>query len=174
MRESCRKVALFALVGIVHRFYAQGRECCDGEKIGGEDVAGRKPMYKTPAEMQEAIDGYFKLCEGSVLKDDDGEPVYNKHGQPIIVGARPPTVTGLALFLGFTSRQALLNYQAKKTFVDTVTRAKARCEEYAESRLYDKDGFNGARFSLVNNFKGWSDKPEGAMSDGGVQIIDDV
>ena len=33
-------------------------------------------------------------------------------------------------------------------------RAKARCEQYAEERLFDRDGTNGAQFSLKNNF-GW-------------------
>ncbi len=61
------------------------------------------------------------------------------------------------------SRQALLNYQTRdKCFNDTITRAKSRVEEYAESRLYDKDGANGAKFSLANNFKGWKEKPDGA------------
>lgn len=123
-------------------------------------MAGRPLKYKTVKELQDAIDAYFLKCEGEVLRDEDGSPVYNKFGQPVIVNARPPTVTGLALFLGFNSRQALLNYQVKRQFNDTVTRAKARCEEYAEARLFDRDGFNGARFSLTNNFKGWSDKPD--------------
>lgn len=38
----------------------------------------------------------------------------------------------------------------------TITRAKSRVEEYAESRLFDRDGSNGAQFSLRNNFKGWN------------------
>ena len=29
-------------------------------------------------------------------------------------------------------------------------------EEYAESRLFDRDGSGGAQFSLRNNFKGWN------------------
>ena len=29
-------------------------------------------------------------------------------------------------------------------------------EQYAEERLFDRDGVNGARFSLANNFKGWN------------------
>ena len=62
--------------------------------------------------------------------------------------------------LGFTTRQSLLNYQAKKQFVDTITRAKSRCEDYAESRLFDRDGAMGAKFSLSNNFKGWSEKSQ--------------
>lgn len=135
---------------------------------------GMKPKYKAVAEMQEAIDAYFESCRGEPLMDDAGNVLTDKHGLPIIIGAHPPTVTGLALALGFTSRQALLNYQAKPKFVDTIMRAKSRCEEYAESRLYDRDGANGAKFSLTNNFKGWSDKPEQDKSDAGVQIIDDV
>lgn len=50
----------------------------------------------------------------------------------------------------------LLRYQGKKEFCNTITRAKSRVEEYAESRLFDRDGSNGAQFSLRNNFKGWN------------------
>ncbi|MDD3231576.1 MAG: terminase small subunit [Oscillospiraceae bacterium] len=135
---------------------------------------GCPPRYKTVEQMQTVIDAYFEECKGKPLLDAKGEPVLNKFGYPVMLDRKPPTVTGLALALGFTSRQALLNYQAKPMFVDTVTRAKSRCEDYAESRLYDKDGSNGAQFSLRNNFKGWSDKPEQQNDDGGVQIIDDV
>ena len=110
--------------------------------------------------MSEAIERYFKDCEGHPLTGDNGNTVYDKYGNPVIVGAHPPTVTGLALALGFKTRQSLLNYQARtKAFNDIITVAKSRCEEYAESRLYDRDGVNGAKFSLMNNFKGWREKP---------------
>lgn len=135
---------------------------------------GRPPAYKTPEEMQEKIDEYFTRCAGEMLRDEDGQPVYDKWGQPVMINVRPPTVTGLALALGFTTRQALLNYQAKPRFIDTVTRAKSRCEEYAESRLYDRDGSRGAMFSLTNNFKGWSNNPEHHSEDEEVRIVDDV
>ena len=46
--------------------------------------------------------------------------------------------------------------------MNTITRAKSRVEEYAEMRLFDKDGANGAKFSLANNFKQWKEKPDGA------------
>ena len=48
----------------------------------------------------------------------------------------------------------------KKQFVDTITRAKSFIEAYAEERLFDRDGVQGAKFSLINNFKGWREKPE--------------
>lgn len=127
-------------------------------------ITMRPPKYKNAGEMQEKIDAYFKACEGEMLTNEDGTVMTDKFGRPIVIGARPPTVTGLALALGFTSRQALLNYQAKKAFVDTVTRAKARIEAYTEERLFDRDGVQGAKFSLQNNFRGWSERPAGQVS----------
>lgn len=122
-------------------------------------TAGRKPRYKDKAEIEEKINTYFNSCKGEILMNKQtGEPILTKYGQPVIVNAKPPTVTGLALALGFTSRQSLLNYQAKKEFMDTITRAKMVVEEYTEGRLFDKDGSNGAKFSLMNNFKGWNDR----------------
>lgn len=122
--------------------------------------AGRPPKYKSKEEIEEKIEKYFTDCEGHVLTDDDGKTIYNKYGYPVIVERRPPTITGLALALGFASRQALLNYQGKKEFNDTITRAKTRVEQYAEERLFDKDGSSGAQFSLRNNFKGWNGDQE--------------
>lgn len=118
---------------------------------------GKPPMYKTVDEIEEKIEKYFEDCKGYPLTDSKGKQIFNKFGSPIFVDVHPPTVTGLALALGFTSRQALLNYQAKPEFVDTITRAKARVEQYAEERLFDRDGSNGAQFSLRNNFKGWKE-----------------
>ena len=135
---------------------------------------GRKPTYKTPEEMQTVIDKYFEECSGRPYIMDDGEPLRDKSGNVILLFQHPPTVTGLALALGFTSRQELLNYQGKPAFVDTVTRAKARCEEYTEGRLYDRDGARGAEFSLKYNFR-WEqsaqkDKDKGEDSSGVVLI----
>ncbi len=143
-----------------------------------EHKVGRPPMYKRVEEIQAKIDDYFKSCEGEILKDEDGNVLTDKYGVPIKFNDKPPTITGLALALGFTSRQALLNYQAKEAFVDTITRAKARVEAYAEARLFDKDGANGAKFSLANNFEGWREKQqiEAAVKNDvtiNVELVDD-
>ncbi|MDO4801128.1 MAG: terminase small subunit [Prevotellaceae bacterium] len=111
-------------------------------------------------EMQKRIDAYFKECDGKLLTEPDGTPILTKWGQEIYIGKKPYTITGLALAIGFNSRQALLNYQGREEFNDTITRAKAKVEAYAESRLYDKDGGSGAQFSLRNNFKGWNGDQE--------------
>ncbi len=121
---------------------------------------GRPPKYTSREEIEKRIEAYFKKCEGSPLLDNDGNVLTDKFGNPVIVGAKPPTVTGLALALGFNSRQALLNYQGKKEFNDTITRAKSYIEAYAEERLFDRDGVRGAQFSLINNFRGWKMQPE--------------
>ena len=129
---------------------------------------GRHPVYETAEEMQKNIEKYFEECKGEIYKDDEGRPVLDKWGNLVIIGAKPPTVTGLALALGFNSRTSLLNYEAKDgEFLDTITRAKARVEAYTESRLFDKDGANGAKFSLSNNFRGWAEKKELTGADGG-------
>lgn len=137
-------------------------------------MAGGAPRkWKSVKAMQEAIDAYFEACKGEPIIGEDGLPMCDKYGQPFIINSKPPTVTGLALSLGFTGRQALIDYQARPEFADTVTRAKSRCEEYAESRLYDKDGANGAKFSLGCNF-GWREVSETKISTDPVKVVIDV
>lgn len=133
----------------------------------------RPLKYKTVDELEAAIEEYFKACEGEPLLDAAGQPVLIR-GCPIMLGVKPPTVTGLALALGLSGRQALLNYQGRKGFMDAITRAKARCEEYAEGRLYDRDGTHGAQFSLRCNF-GWSDREAEAdgPTDNLLQVLSD-
>lgn len=122
-------------------------------------IIGRPPMYKTPEEIEAKIMEYFAECESKPVLDGEGKQVIDETGRPAFYPGKPPTVSGLAYHLGFTSRQALLNYQGKRDFVDTVTRAKLYIEAYTEGRLFDRDGVQGAKFSLSNNFRGWRDKP---------------
>lgn len=125
-----------------------------------ENKVGRPATYKTVEEMQARIDAYFNSCYGEYVIDDEGNLMTDKNGHPVMTKPRPLTITGLALALGFTGRQALLNYEDKEEFVDTIKKAKSRIEQYAEERLFDKDGVNGAKFNLSNNFKGWSEKQQ--------------
>jgi hypothetical protein len=125
-----------------------------------KNKVGRPPAYNTAEQMQGIIEKYFKDCEGTKATDENGQYILTKYGYLYDKEPEPPTITGLALALGFNSRQSLLNYEGKNEFVDTITRAKARVEKYAESRLFDKDGANGAKFSLANNFKAWKEKQE--------------
>jgi hypothetical protein len=97
---------------------------------------GRPAAYDTPEQMQQAIDSYFDTC----VQED-----------------RPPTVTGLALALGFESRNALLYYESDKPeFLSTVKKAKGRIEQHIEEQLYRGSSVTGLIFNLKNNF-GWKD-----------------
>lgn len=140
--------------------------------------SGRKPRYTSAEQIQAMIDQYFERCEGQILRDDEtGEPIFDKFGRPVIVGATPPTVTGLALALGFATRLGLLRYQGKQEFNEVITRAKSRVEAYAEARLFDRDGANGARFTLDCNFKWGQSRDEGDGKEGStptVKIICDI
>lgn len=120
---------------------------------------GRKAKYKSCKEIEKLIEDYFISCEGKPLTDENGDVMTDKRGNPVIVDRHPPTVTGLALALGFTNRLDLMRYQGKPEFCNTITRAKARVEQYAEERLFDNDGTRGAQFSLKCNF-GWNDNAQ--------------
>ena len=132
--------------------------------------------YHSPEEMQEAIDKYFEDCEGQILLDKNGNPMLDKNDQPVYINRKPLTVTGLALALGFSSRISLLDYQAKsKKYNEIITKAKLKIENYAEMRLFDRDGNNGAKFNLQNNFKKWdADKVKDEDNKPTVNIICDI
>lgn len=85
---------------------------------------------------------------------------------------RRPTLTGLVLALGLSSRQSLDDYQGREEFLDSVKRAKLRIEEAYEDRL-DGNSPAGAIFALKNF--GWSDRSQldhsssdGSMSPAGL------
>ena len=54
-------------------------------------VVGRPPKYKSKEEIEEKIEEYFKECEGEILKDDEGKPIFNKFGSPVVINQRPPS-----------------------------------------------------------------------------------
>lgn len=134
------------------------------------------PKYSDPEEVRVLVENYFKDCEGRPLKDDAGNLIYDKYGLPIVIDRRPPTTAGLARALGFTSRQSLLNYKAKKEFKAIFEDARMRIEQYTEERLFDRDGNAGAKFSLQNNFEGWNnaDLKKAEASAPSVKIVCDI
>lgn len=101
---------------------------------------GRPLTVSSPDEFQARADEYFLNCE---VKD------------------KVPTVNGLALALGFNSRQSLLNYADKPEFLDTVKTVRARLENEWEQRLSGPNAA-GTIFWLKN--QGWSDRNEQVIS----------
>lgn len=110
-------------------------------------TVGRPLKFKSVSELQEKITEYFKLCD---------------------LTNRPYTITGLAVHLD-TSRETILEYEARDEFVDTIKRAKLICHQYAEEKLYTNSQVAGIIFSLKNNY-GWKDKTEQDITSNGNTI----
>lgn len=134
---------------------------------------GRPPKYSDPEEMQAVIDRYFEECKEKLKVDSEGNLIFDRFGRPIVYRDRVPTVSGLARALGLKSRQSLLDYQAKRKFEGIIQDAKLRVETYCEEQLYTREGCNGARFTLWNNF-GWKPDAENEKTAAGVQIINEI
>lgn len=141
----------------------------------GKHPGGRPPKYRSAKALEKRVEEYFASCEGRPLIDEEtGKQVIWK-GQPVYEDRRPPTVTGLALALGFATRASLIDYQGKPQFEEIILRAKSRIEQYTEERLFDRDGSAGARFSLQNNFNGWKEKTEVSLSGAEAEgIMDEI
>lgn len=122
------------------------------------EPVGRPLKYKTAEEMQKGIDEYFELCQPKYATDAEGKVLKDSRGNPIME-LNPPTITGLALHLGFCNRSAMYDYEARGEFCHAVKTARSRCEQWVET-----NGLQGntppamAIFALKNY--GWSDKQE--------------
>jgi hypothetical protein len=93
---------------------------------------GRPPMYDSPEELATQVNSYFGYCKKSDIK---------------------ATITGLALYLGFCSRQSLEDYVEKEEFTYIIKRAKLAVEN-----SYELSGQTIDIFALKN--MGWKDKSE--------------
>jgi len=120
---------------------------------------------KDKQDFMKRIDTYFAECKGEPLVDENGMVVLDRFSRPVYINQKIPTVSGLALALGLKSRKAFLAYCNNGPYAEAAQVALTMLEEYAEMRLYDKNGSKGAMFSLCNSFKGWTqlDKDESSQ-----------
>lgn len=118
-----------------------------GNKNALGNEGGRPALFSSPEELQAKVDAYFN---GGA----------NKKEYPTLAGSvEIPiyTISGLAYFLGFTSRQSFYDYENRVEFSDTIKKARLRIEMNYEENLIDK-ACTGSIFALKN--MGWSDKTE--------------
>lgn len=118
----------------------------------------RKRKYADPEELRKRVEEYFESCMG--MKYYKGKPMFDIDGNPIHGQIRPFTLSGLSRYLGIC-RNTLKSYEFKSKaglippeYYEIIQEARMRVQEYAEERLYDKDGSTGARFVLEAGF-GW-------------------
>lgn len=121
----------------------------------------RPPKYATPRAMQRKINSYFaSLRETRPMLDAEGRAVTDRRGNPVYLPGDTATVSGLALHLGFSSRQSLINYAQKDAeFKEILDLARLRIETSQAELLFNRDTFQGAKFSLSVNF-GWREITE--------------
>lgn len=151
--------------------------------------------FNNVESLQIKIDAYFDECDphmvevtewvqardskGSLLKDKAGLNYLVKVTHKVMTDRIPYTITGLAVALD-TSRETLRDYEKGKydngeliegydpAFSDTIKKAKARCESFAEQMLFGPSPA-GTIFNLKNNY-GWKDRTEQDLTTGGEKI----
>ena len=102
---------------------------------------GRPPIWDDPEAFSKKVDEYFETDQS-------------------------PTWTGLALYLGFESRQSLEDYKKREGFSYPIKKALLRIENQYEKNIATRNPA-GAIFALKNF--GWRDKQEIEQS-GGINI----
>lgn len=96
----------------------------------GLTTNGRPPVFESNEELEDKCISYFNHCEENDVK---------------------ATITGLALYLGFESRQSIYDYKENKVFSYTIKRACLAVEN-----SYELNGTPMDIFALKN--MGWEDK----------------
>jgi hypothetical protein len=95
-------------------------------------MAGRPPTFGSAKRLERKINYYFKT-------------------------EKSPTVSGLAYYLGFASKQSLYDYEKIPEFSYPIKRARLLLEDFHEKGLNGQYS-SGHIFALKN--MGWSDKQE--------------
>lgn len=102
--------------------------------------------YRTPDELEKAVSKYFANL-----------PTVKKIVGDNLIDVPCPTITGLALYLGFVDRQSMYDYEKIEGFSCTIKRARAFITKHYEE-LLQVGNTTGAIFALKNF--GWKDKTE--------------
>lgn len=111
---------------------------------------GRPLKYNTAEELDAAIDAYFAERTEDKL---------------------PPTISGLALYLGFADRQSLYDYKGREEFSCIIKKAITKIEDFAEGMLFSGLPATGAIFWLKNHK--WTDKTVQDVNVTGYSLFED-
>ena len=117
-----------------------------------------KPVHQLKTgEFSKLVDTYFNVInrnngkKRAAKKTPGSNAKSSKDVNPLLIF---PTVTGLAHYLGFTSRDQFERYKAKSKFSTLIHRALLRVESVYEQRLH-QHSTSGAIFVLKS--MGWTD-----------------
>ena len=123
-------------------------------------MATSGPFFKTPHGLSMLINRYFSSIKGKLHPQGHVvEPVGKS--KPITTiweqEPEPPTITGLALFLGFNSRKEFGAFERKKKYAAILKRGRLLIEAAYEKKLHQQPA-SGAIFALKS--MGWNEHPE--------------
>lgn len=118
-------------------------------------AGGRPRIYVSDEELEDTVNKYFIhiLGQKETKVDDKGNMREEWTRLP-----EPATITGLALYLGFESRQSIYDYEKEGQFSYIIKNARLRVECEYEKKLTTAQSPTGAIFALKN--MGWKDKQE--------------
>jgi hypothetical protein len=117
-----------------------------GNQYALGNTGGRPPKYETPADLELKIKEYFEHID---KQNEEAQ----KAGNPL--DYEPPTISGLMLFLGFSSLQSLFDQEKRsEEFSEVIKRAKIIVMKIHERRLGSTTPA-GSIFWLKNF--GWKD-----------------
>ena len=102
------------------------------------NTVGRPPLFDSPEQLEKAVDEYIHITPKNEL-----------------------TITGIAMYLGFESRQSFYDYEKKPEFTYIIKKARLAVENGYEISLRSQS-VTGAIFALKN--MGWKDKTETELS----------
>jgi len=111
------------------------------------------PCFQTPRKLFNKVNAYFRYIEGQfhVDKEDSSDKkIWDRDPEPA-------TLTGLAHFIGFESRQQLEDYERNGEFGYIMRRCRLRIEALYEKKLHQQSSA-GAVFALKN--LGWNSNGE--------------
>ena len=120
---------------------------------------GAPAFYDSWSDMERECNGYFIYILGEweekvIVVTVKGKRVKKKQ-EVCVREPEPPTVTGLALYLGFASVQSLEDYAKRgPDFSAVIKRAKLRVQHRYEKNLHGEKP-TGSIFALKN--MGWKD-----------------
>lgn len=100
------------------------------------------PKFSSADELDKLVDAFFKQLEGK-------KRTTTKTNTAKTVDAKPATLTGLALHLGFHSREQFERYESKGKFSANLKKGRLRIEAIYEKKLHQTT-FGGAIFALKN------------------------
>jgi hypothetical protein len=120
-----------------------------------------KYHFSTERKLSRLIDGYFELVAqagdpaGESITDSKPSSAKTKKIHNV---AEPPTITGLALHLGFNSLREFDDYEIDGEFADTLRRGRLRIEAAYEKKLHLHQPHTGVIFALKS--MGWGEKKD--------------